>query len=91
MKDPAFLTSTVNPPLISPKDSISTQRDAYVKPIVLNDNFTFKSQLTSLYMHHTENIFELYDKNQDFFTSVASKIMTQSHYWHDNNVKTFSQ
>ena len=41
-------------------------------------------------MHPTDYTFKLYDKNQDFFTSIASKIMTPYHYWLDNNVKGFS-
>ena len=90
MKDPAFVTSPVYLPLISPKDSISTQRDDYFKPILSNDNFTLKSQLTSLYMHRTDYTFKLFDKNQDFFTSIVSKIMTTYHYWLDNKVKLFS-
>ena len=90
-KDPIFLTSAVSPPLISPKDSISTQIDDYLLPILSNENFTFKSQLTSLYMHPTADYtFKLYDKTQDFFTFIASKIMTPYHYWLDNNVKIFS-
>ena len=76
MKAPIFLTSPVYPPVISPKDSISTQRDDYLIPILSTENFTFKSQLTSLYMHPTDYTFKLNDKNQDFSTSIASKIMT---------------
>ena len=90
MKDPVFLTSSVYPPLISPKDSISSQRNDYLIPILSNEKFTFKSQLTSPYMHPTDNTFKLYDKNQDFFTSIASKKMTPYHYWLDNNVQIFS-
>ena len=90
MKDPIFLTSPVYPPLISPKDSISTQRNDYLIPILSNEHFTFNSQLTSLHMHPNEYTFKLYDKNQDFFTSIASKIMTPYLYWHDNIVKIFS-
>ena len=90
MKDPIFLASPVYPPLISPKDSISTQRDDYLRPILSNINCTFESQLTSLYMHPTDYAFELYDKKQDFFTSIASKIMTPYYYWLDNTVKIFS-
>ena len=41
-------------------------------------------------MHPTDYTFKLYDENQDFFTPIASKIMTPYHYWLDNNVKTFS-
>ena len=90
MKDPIFLTFPVYPPLISPKDSISTQRDDYLIPILSNENFTSKSQLRSLYMHPTDYTCKLYDKNQDYFYSLASKIMTPYHYWLDKNVKTFS-
>ena len=87
MKDAIFLTSPVYPPLISPKNLILTQRDDYLIPILSNETFTFKSQLTSLYMHPTDYTFKLYDKNQDFFTSIASNIMTPYHYWLDNNEK----
>ena len=90
MKDPILLTSPVYPPLISPKDSISTQRDYYLIQILLNKNVTFKSLLTYLYMHPTEYTFKLYDKNQDFCTSIASKIMTPYHNWRDSNVNYFT-
>ena len=43
MKDPTFLAFPVLPLLISPKDSISTQRDDYLIPILSIENFTFKS------------------------------------------------
>ena len=61
MKDPIFPTSPVYPPRISPKDSISPQREDYPIPILSTENFTFKS----LYMHPTDYTFNLYDKNQD--------------------------
>ena len=64
MKDPIFLTSPVYPPVISPKDSISTQRDDYIIPILSTENFTLKSQLTSLYMHPTDYTFKLYEKTK---------------------------
>ena len=41
-------------------------------------------------MHPTDYTFKLYDKNQDFFTSIAAKILTPYHYWLDNNVNFFS-
>ena len=41
-------------------------------------------------MHPTDYSFRLYDKNQDFFTSIASKIMGPYQYWLDNGVKIFS-
>ena len=84
LTDPIFLTSPVYPPLISPKDSISAQKDDHLVPSLSNENFTLKSQLTSLYMHPTDYTFKLYDKYWFFFTSIASKIMTPFH------VKIFS-
>ena len=41
-------------------------------------------------MHPTDYTFKLYDKNQDFFTSIASKIRTPDHSLLDNNVKISS-
>ena len=41
-------------------------------------------------MHPTDYTFHLYDKKQDFFTSIASKIMSPFQYWLDNGVKLFS-
>ena len=41
-------------------------------------------------MHPTDYSFRLYDKNQDFFTSIASKIMAPYQYSLDNGVKIFS-
>ena len=90
MKDPAFLSSSVYPPIIPTKPQLSTNRDEYLTPILSTNQFSFKSQLTSLYMHPTDYTFKLYDKNQDFFTSFASKIMAPYQYWFDNGVKIFS-
>ena len=41
-------------------------------------------------MQPADYSFRLYDKNQDFFTSIASKIMGPYQYWLDNGVKIFS-
>ena len=40
-------------------------------------------------MHPTEYLFRLYDKNQDFFTSISSKIMGPYQNWLYNGVKSF--
>ena len=90
MKDPVFLSSPIYPPSIPSKTSLSTNRDDHLIPLLSHDNFIFKAQLTSLYMHPTDYSFRLYDKNQDFFTSIASKIMAPYQYWLDNGVKIFS-
>ena len=41
-------------------------------------------------MHPTDYTFRLYDKNKNYFTSFASKIMPPYLYWLDNGVKTFA-
>ena len=79
MEDPAFLSPPIYPPIIPTKPQLSKTRDEYIVPILSTNNFSFKSQLTSLYMHPTDYTFKLCDKNQDFFTSIASKIMAPYH------------
>ena len=81
MKDPAFLTSPIIPPKIPSQPSLSTTRDDHLIPLLSQDNFTFKEQLTFLYMHPTEYTFRSLDENHDFFTSIASKIMSPYQYW----------
>ena len=90
MKDPIFLSSPIYPPSIPSKISLCTNRDDHLIPLLSKGDFVFKAQLTSLYMHPTDYSFRLYDKNQDFFTSIASKIMGPYQYWLDNGVKIFS-
>ena len=90
MKDPVFLSSPIYPPLIPSKPSLCTNHDNHLIPLLSHDDFIFKAQLTSLYMHPIDYSFRLYDKNQDFFTSIASKIMGPYQYWFDNGVKIFS-
>ena len=90
MKDPVFLSSPIYPPFISSKPSLSTTRDDHLILLLSHDDFIFKAQITSLYMHRTDDSFRLYDKNQDFFTtSIASKIMGPYQYWLGNGVKLF--
>ena len=48
MKDPAFLSSPIYPPIIPTKPQLSTTRDDYLVPILSTNRFSFKSQLTSL-------------------------------------------
>ena len=90
MKDPVFLSSPIYPPFISTNTSLSTNRDDHLIPLLSHDDFLFKVQLTSLYMHPTDYSFRLYDENQYFFTSIASQIMGPYQYWLDNGVKIFS-
>ena len=48
-------------------------------PILSNDQFIFKAQLTSLYMHHTNYNFKLNDRNK-----------SPKQYWLQNGIKLFS-
>ena len=68
MKDPVYLSSTIFRPKISSQLSLSTTRDDHLIPILSKAIFTFKAQLTSLYMHPTDYIFRLYNKNQAIMT-----------------------
>ena len=90
MKDPVFLSSPIYPPFMSTNTSLFTNPDDHLISLLSHDDFTFKAQLTSLYMHPTDYSFRLYDKNQDFFTSIASKSMGPYQNWLDNGVKIFS-
>ena len=75
MKDPVFLSSPIYPPFKPSKPSLCTNRDDHFIPLLSHDDFIFKAQLTSLYMHPTDYSFRIYDKNQYFFTSIASQII----------------
>ena len=93
MKDPVFLSSPKYLPSIPSKISLCTNRDDHLIPLLSHlshGDFVFKAQFTSLCMHPTDYSFRLYDKNQDFFTSIASKMMRPYQYWLDNGVKIFS-
>ena len=89
-KDPVFLSSPIYPTLIPSKPSLCTNRDDHLIPLLSHDEFIFKAQLTSLYLHPYDNSFRLYYKNQDFFTSIASKLMGPYQYWLHSGVKIFS-
>ena len=90
MKDPIFLSSPIYLPFLPPKPSLSTTRDDHLIPLLLHDRFTFKAQLSFVYVHPTDYTVRLYDLNQGFFSSIASKIMSPYQYWLDNGVKIFS-
>ena len=90
MKDHAFLSSPIYPPILSSKPSLSTNLDDLLIPLLSHDCFIIKSQLTSLYMHRTDYTFKLFDKNQDFSTSAASEKLSPYQYWLNNGVKIFS-
>ena len=49
MRDPVFLSSPIYPPFISTNTSLSTNRDDHLISLLSHDDFTFKTQLTSLH------------------------------------------
>ena len=90
MEDLVFLSSPIYPPFIPSKPLLSTNRDDHLIPLLSHDNFVFKAQLTSLYMHPTDYSFRLFDKSQDFFYIYSFKNHGPHRYWLDNGVKIFS-
>ena len=68
MKDPVFLSSPIFHPKIPSQPSLSTTRDDHLIPILSQDNFTFKEQLTSLYMHPTDYTFRQCNKIEKDFS-----------------------
>ena len=69
MKDRAFLSSSVYPPILPSKPTLSTNRDVHL--IYLSLTIVSSSSPNSLrctfVSHPTDSTFKLYDKNQDFF------------------------
>ena len=59
LKVPVCLSSPVFPPKAPSQPSLSTTRDDHLVPLLSQDNFTFKAQLNSLYMHPTDYTFRL--------------------------------
>ena len=87
MKDPVFLSSPIYPPSIPSNISLCTSRDDHLIPLLSHNDFVFKAQLTSLYMHPTDYSFRLYDKNQDFSHPLPP--LSPYKDWLDNGVKIF--
>ena len=63
MKEPVFFSSPIYPLFIPSKHSRSTNSDDHLIPLLSQDDFIFKAQLTSVYMHPTDYSFRPYDKN----------------------------
>ena len=63
MKDPVFFSSPKYPPILSTSPSRSTNCDDRLIPLLSQDSFTFKAQLTPLHLNPTDYTFRLYDKN----------------------------
>ena len=65
-------------------------RDCEKVPILSSKQFTFQSQLTSLYMIPTKYKFIIREFKNDYHTSIASKLITPYDWWLNNKVKIFS-
>ena len=74
MKYHLFFSPYIFPPTILSEPSFSTNFDNHLITLLSQDNFTLKAQLLSLFMHPTDYTHRLYDNNQEFSTSIASKV-----------------
>ena len=87
--DKHFMESGACPPFIKPVKQ-DEDRDCELVPILSSKQFTFQSQLTSLYMIPTKYKFIIREFKNDYHTSIASKLITPYDWWLNNKVKIFS-
>ena len=87
--DKPFMESGACPPFIKPIKQ-DEDRDCELVPILSSKQFTFQSQLTSLYMIPTKYKFIIREFKNDYHTSIASKLITPYDWWLNNKVKIFS-
>ena len=73
--DKPFMESGACPPFIKPVKQYE-DRDCELVPILSSKQFTFQSQLTSLYMIPTKYKFIIREFKNDYHTSIASKLIT---------------
>ena len=90
-KDPHFIESGLCPPFIKSLNISNPTRDEHLIDILSTPTFNFKANLTSLYMIPTDYKFQIRDdRSQEYFTSVASKLIAPYNYWLQNKTKIFS-
>ena len=87
--DKPFMESGACPPFIKPIKQ-DEDRDCELVPILSSKQFTFQSQLTSLYMIPTKYKFIIREFKNDYHTSIASKLITPYDWWLNKKVKYFS-
>ena len=87
--DKPFMESGACPPFIKPIKQ-DEDRDCELVPILSSKQFTFQSQLTSLYMIPTKYKVIIREFKNDYHTSIASKLITPYDWWLNNKVKIFS-
>ena len=88
--DKPFMEPGACPPFIKPVKQ-DEDRDCELVPILSSKQFTFQSQLTSLYMIPTKYKLIIREFKNDYHTSIASKLITPYDWWLNNKVKIFSQ
>ena len=87
-KDPHFIESGLCPPFIKSLNISNPQRDDHLIDVLSTGTFNFKSNLTSLYMIPTDYKFHVKDdRSQEYYTSVASKLLRPYKYWLQNRNK----
>ena len=87
--DKPFMESGACPPFIKPIKHYE-DRDCELVPILSSKQFTFQSQLTSLYIIPTKYKFIIREFKNDYHNSIASKLITPYDWWLNNKVKVFS-
>ena len=87
--DKPFMESGACPPFMKQVKQ-DEDRDCELVSILSSKQFTFQSQLTSLYMIPTKYKFIIREFKNDYHTSIASKLITPYDWWLNNEVKIFS-
>ena len=87
--DKPFMDSGACAPFMKPSKQ-DEDRDCDLIPILSPRQFTFQSHLTSLYMIPTKYKFIIREFENDYHTSIASKLITPYDCWLNNEVKIFS-
>ena len=87
--DKPFMESGACPPFIKPSKQ-DEDPDCDLIPILSSRQFTFQSDLTSLYMILTKYKFIIREFKNDYHTSIASKLITPYDWWLNNKVEIFS-
>ena len=77
------------PTFIKPSKQVE-DRDCALIPSLSSRQFTFQSRLISLFMIPTKYKFTIREFNNDYHTSIASKLITPYDWWLNNKVKIFS-
>ena len=87
--DKPFMESGACPPFIK-RLKQDEDGDCDLIPLLSSRQFTFQSHLTSLYMIPTKYKFIIREFENDYHTSIASKLITPCDWWLNNKVKVFS-